>query len=840
MNHLFEIVLTFVAALIFASQGAESANCKNVLRNLLKRPPPNTIIGINLYRRMARYSCQEGFKLVGKEYRACKNGRWINKEEPKCLEIQCGTPEAIPHATFVGNSYSFKKVLTYSCEKGYTLTGSNRRRCRKNGKWSKGPKCVVTTCEPKQLVITNGNVSITDDQYRAGATLVFECNEGYEIHGSETITCLDRGMWSARRFPYCIEKRCPDPGRPENGDRFGSFAIGNRVRFSCQSGFELHGSRERTCLENKEWSGSLTTCQDGSTDCPVLGIPINGRKYGSKYNYRDEVTFECDDGYVLKGSARRECTKNGNWSGTEALCKDEFEDRFQDDNTTAYNLRKNVIDNLLEYACNKENETGCNEVHSSGVDTRGRFINLNDKGGLELVIVLDSSGSVKPTGFQLGKNFTKELVKTIGKSSRAGGTRVALVTFGTSAELEFNLGDARVSTLDKTSKAIDDVRYRGGGTATAMALELVQTAVAPMARSGSHKALMFITDGKSNIGGSPKKIAKDLREIYGFEIYAVAVGRKPSMYELSEIASSGEEYIIRVKSYEKLQKAIRQAAHAKIDYSGCGESPADFRARIVSGSSSRRGWWPWQVAVKKYDNGNFKLHCGGALISRQWVLTAAHCFYLQNKFSGEREFRDDGFKVSAGEYRLDQQEKSQQDISPEKIVPHGKYVKKNFLNDIALIKLKNKVELGKFVRTVCLPSKEKEDLALATKYGYVSGWGAKKELKPKTDPKPADFPNQLRHASFQIQDNTICQNSTEYTFEPDAMFCAGDGKGGSDSCKGDSGGAFVRKRKVGDKYRWVAAGIVSWGEGCAQTDKYGFYTRVYSYIDWIEKTMAEN
>ena len=198
------------------------------------------------------------------------------------------------------------------------------------------------------------------------------------------------------------------------------------------------------------------------------------------------------------------------------------------------------------------------------------------------------------------------------------------------------------------------------------------------------------------------------------------------------------------------------------------------------------------------------------------------------------------FKVSAGEYRLDQQEKSQQDISPEKIVPHDKYVKKTFLNDIALIKLENKVELGKFVRTVCLPSKEKEDLAVAKKYGYVSGWGAKKELKPNTNPEPTDYPNQLRHASFQIQDNTICQNSTEDTFEPDAMFCAGDGKGGSDSCKGDSGGAFVRKRKIGAKYRWVAAGIVSWGEGCAQRDKYGFYTRVYSYIDWIEKTMAEN
>ena len=67
---------------------------------------------------------------------------------------------------------------------------------------------------------------------------------------------------------------------------------------------------------------SLSICSSlVGTDCPVLGIPINGRKYGSKYKYRDEVTFECDDGYVLKGSAKREFTKNDNWSGKETLCK---------------------------------------------------------------------------------------------------------------------------------------------------------------------------------------------------------------------------------------------------------------------------------------------------------------------------------------------------------------------------------------------------------------------------------------------------------------------------------------------------------------------------------------
>ena len=57
------------------------------------------------------------------------------------------------------------------------------------------------------------------------------------------------------------------------------------------------------------------------SDCPVLGTPISGRKYGSKYNNGDIVTFECDPGFVLKGSALRKCSENGAWNGTEAICR---------------------------------------------------------------------------------------------------------------------------------------------------------------------------------------------------------------------------------------------------------------------------------------------------------------------------------------------------------------------------------------------------------------------------------------------------------------------------------------------------------------------------------------
>ena len=197
------------------------------------------------------------------------------------------------------------------------------------------------------------------------------------------------------------------------------------------------------------------------------------------------------------------------------------------------------------------------------------------------------------------------------------------------------------------------------------------------------------------------------------------------------------------------------------------------------------------------------------------------------------------YKIKAGDHKLNKKEKSEQEIVPERIIHHPEYG--NFLNDIALVKLGDKVELGPSVRTVCLPKKGEGDLAIPGKHGYATGWGATKALKSGERPEKDDrVSNVLKYSSFLIQMDSLCSNATTETFQPEVSFCAGDGKGGNDTCKGDSGGAFVREGKRGDAYRWVATGIVSWGEGCAQKNKYGYYTRVYTYIDWIKKTMKEN
>lgn len=62
--------------------------CEKLLRKLQKNPPNNnTIVGINIKLSKARYRCRNGFKLVGLKIRSCKNGKWKEKQEPRCLGI---------------------------------------------------------------------------------------------------------------------------------------------------------------------------------------------------------------------------------------------------------------------------------------------------------------------------------------------------------------------------------------------------------------------------------------------------------------------------------------------------------------------------------------------------------------------------------------------------------------------------------------------------------------------------------------------------------------------------------------------------------------------------------
>ena len=109
----------------------------------------------------------------------------------------------------------------------------------------------------------------------------------------------------------------------------------------------------------------------------------------------------------------------------------------------------------------------------------------------------------------------------------------------------------------------------------------------------------------------------------------------------------------------------------------------------------------------------------------------------------------------------------------------------------------------------------------------VTGWGATAE--------GGTISSRLMKASVPYVRNKACNSNQAYRGRiRRGMMCAGRTDGGVDACQGDSGGPLVWRSGS----RPILVGIVSFGEGCARKLKYGVYTRVSHYRDWIEKTIA--
>ncbi|XP_075052813.1 plasma kallikrein isoform X2 [Mixophyes fleayi] len=244
---------------------------------------------------------------------------------------------------------------------------------------------------------------------------------------------------------------------------------------------------------------------------------------------------------------------------------------------------------------------------------------------------------------------------------------------------------------------------------------------------------------------------------------------------------------------------------------GCGQ-PVDAQGRIVGGSNSSLGEWPWQVSMHLKLSPNSNKHvCGGSIISNQWIVTAAHCvaqFYLPRFWT-----------LYGGIAK-------QSDITPttptfdlEEIIIHPGYTGAEHGNDIALLKLKSPITYNDYQQAICLPPQQ--DSFITPKMCWTTGWGYTEESGSSADV--------LQKAEVPPKASKECQESYRKEKISDKVLCAGYKQGQIDSCKGDSGGPLACEI---DK-TWYLIGITSWGEGCAQPDKPGVYTRVTEFTDWI-------
>ncbi|XP_028910268.1 complement C1s subcomponent isoform X1 [Ornithorhynchus anatinus] len=253
----------------------------------------------------------------------------------------------------------------------------------------------------------------------------------------------------------------------------------------------------------------------------------------------------------------------------------------------------------------------------------------------------------------------------------------------------------------------------------------------------------------------------------------------------------------------------------------CGEPrvPIEDVERVFGGTEAKIGNFPWQIFFQQP-------RAGGALVAERWVLTAAH---VVEDTASPTMYAGAILVGHAGLQRA-------QALVADAVFVHPGWKRvsdptrrTDYDNDIALVRLKNPVEMGPNVAPVCLPG---PDFHLSDgTLGYVSGWGKKEDR---------DHVFKLRKAKLPVVPMDRCRrvkskkaDTTAFRFTEN-MICAGER--GADSCDGDSGGAFVVDLGE-ERPKYFAAGLVSWGPECGT---HGLYTRVANYLSWIEETMREN
>ncbi|XP_055612830.1 transmembrane protease serine 9-like [Uranotaenia lowii] len=250
--------------------------------------------------------------------------------------------------------------------------------------------------------------------------------------------------------------------------------------------------------------------------------------------------------------------------------------------------------------------------------------------------------------------------------------------------------------------------------------------------------------------------------------------------------------------------------------------------RIYGGVNASIDEFPW-FALLEYQSkkGIKEFKCGGSLISRRYVMTAAHCLANKKLDDGERFLG-----VRLGDHNTETEVDCEgvycadppQNFGYEEIIFHPGFSKDNqaIHHDIALIRLDREAVFNDFVTPVCLPDSRFSSTVVGRNVTIVGFGHTSRRIHSGIKQK----------AFIPIFDPVKCREKWSSKLQlVDEQLCAG-GDYYIDSCGGDSGGPLMTQRLY-----WTQEGIVSFGNRCGLEGWPGIYTRVASYVDWIKQNV---
>nr|XP_016936780.2 serine protease SP24D-like [Drosophila suzukii] len=231
-------------------------------------------------------------------------------------------------------------------------------------------------------------------------------------------------------------------------------------------------------------------------------------------------------------------------------------------------------------------------------------------------------------------------------------------------------------------------------------------------------------------------------------------------------------------------------------------APGKLNGRVVGGEDAAKAQFPHQVSLRNAGSHS----CGGSILTRNFILTAAHCVSDEDENHVITPVAADRFTIRAGS-----NDRFSGGVLHQvaEVIIHEGYG--NFLNDVALLRLESPLIFSSSIQPIDLPSVDTP----ADVDVIISGWGRIKHQ--------GDLPRYLQYNTLKSISTEECEELIEFGFEGELCLLHVVDNG---ACNGDSGGpAVYNNQLVG-----VAGFVV---DGCGSTYPDG-YARVFYFKEWIK------
>lgn len=285
------------------------------------------------------------------------------------------------------------------------------------------------------------------------------------------------------------------------------------------------------------------------------------------------------------------------------------------------------------------------EGHSPGEQQKRKIV-LDPSGSMNIYMVLDGSDSIGAHNFTRAKNCLRDFIEKV--ASYGVKPRYGLVTYATVPKVLIRVSQERSSDADWVTEKLNEISYEDHklktGTNTRKALQAVYSMMSwegnapPEGWNRTRHVILLMTDGLHNMGGDPVPVIHEIRDLLDIgrdrknpredylDIYVFGVGPLVNQENINALASKkdGEQHVFKVKDMENLEDVFFQMLDETRTLGLCG-----MVWEHRKGNDYDKQPWQAKISVTRPLKGHE--NCMGAVVSEYFVLTAAHCFTVDDQ-----------------------------------------------------------------------------------------------------------------------------------------------------------------------------------------------------------------